>query len=124
LKHDLDTCADSLQKLQQAVSKFHSSGLALEGLAEEEEGTPMMIPVTESLYVPGKVGKTDKVLVDIGTGYFVEKTPKGGEEYCKKKVQDLRTNMEKIIGVVQMKRKQLVLVSDNLHAREQQGLAK
>ena len=90
-----------------------------QALNEEEVGTPMLVPVTESLYVPGKVGATDKVLVDIGTGYFVEKTPKGAEEYCKKKVQELRVNMERIMNVVQQKRKQLVMVSEQLSKRGQ-----
>jgi|TARA_B100001113_G_C21041836_1_gene592706 prefoldin alpha subunit len=118
LKHDLNTCSDSLQKLQQAVRKYHSSGLACDALNEEEVGTPMLVPVTEGLYVPGKVGATDKVLVDIGTGYFVEKTPKGAEDYCKKKVLEMQANMEKIMGVARMKQKQLVMVSEQLNARE------
>ena len=78
----------------------------------------MLVPVTEGLYVPGKVGETDKVLVDIGTGYFVEKTPKGAEDYCKKKVLEMQANMEKIMGVAKMKQKQLVMVSEQLNARE------
>ena len=119
LKHDLNMCAESIQKLQQAVGKYHTSGMACEALNEEEVGTPMLVPVTESLYVPGKVGATDKVLVDIGTGYFVEKTPKGAEEYCKKKVQELRVNMERIMNVVQQKRKQSVMVSEQLSKRGQ-----
>lgn len=32
----------------------------------------MLVPLTASLYVPGKLDDADKVLVDIGTGYFVE----------------------------------------------------
>jgi hypothetical protein len=32
----------------------------------------MMVPLTESLYAPGALGSTEKVLLDIGTGYFVE----------------------------------------------------
>jgi hypothetical protein len=32
----------------------------------------MMVPLTQSLYAPGRVGDSGKVLVDIGTGYFVE----------------------------------------------------
>jgi len=32
----------------------------------------MLVPVTSSLYVNGTVMNPDKVLVDIGTGYFVE----------------------------------------------------
>lgn len=32
----------------------------------------MLVPLTASLYVPGKLDDADKVLVDVGTGYFIE----------------------------------------------------
>lgn len=31
-----------------------------------------MLPLTSSLYVPGEVADVEKVLVDVGTGYYVE----------------------------------------------------
>lgn len=33
----------------------------------------ILVPLTNSLYVPGKLKKTDTVIVDVGTGYFIEK---------------------------------------------------
>lgn len=36
-------------------------------------GTPILVPLTPSLYVPGKLAATDTVLVDVGTGFYVEK---------------------------------------------------
>ena len=36
-------------------------------------GAPILVPLTPSLYVPGKLASTDIVLVDIGTGFYVEK---------------------------------------------------
>ena len=38
-----------------------------------DTGTPILVPLTPSLYVPGKLASTDVVLVDIGTGFYVEK---------------------------------------------------
>ena len=34
----------------------------------------MLVPLTASLYVPGTLDDADKVLVDVGTGYFIEVT--------------------------------------------------
>ncbi len=36
-------------------------------------GTPILVPLTPSLYVPGNLAATDTVLVDVGTGFYVEK---------------------------------------------------
>lgn len=35
-------------------------------------GQPVLLPLTESLYVGGALESVDSVLLEIGTGYFVE----------------------------------------------------
>lgn len=35
-------------------------------------GKKMLVPLTASLYVSGTLDDSDKVLVDVGTGYFIE----------------------------------------------------
>lgn len=36
---------------------------------------PVLLPLTSSLYVKGKLADTEKVLVNVGTDYFVEVRP-------------------------------------------------
>jgi prefoldin alpha subunit len=33
----------------------------------------VLVPLLSSLYVPGKLGDTTHVIVDVGTGYYVRK---------------------------------------------------
>lgn len=33
----------------------------------------MLVPLTNSLYVKGELSNTDSVLVDVGTGFLIEK---------------------------------------------------
>jgi prefoldin subunit 5 len=40
----------------------------MEQLSQETEGKDMLVPLTSSLYVPGKMGSTKTVLIDVGTG--------------------------------------------------------
>jgi prefoldin alpha subunit len=35
------------------------------------------VPLTSSLYVPGSLADTENVIVDVGTGFYVEKV--GGD---------------------------------------------
>lgn len=35
--------------------------------------TPILVPLTPSLYVPGQLASTSTVLVDVGTGFYIEK---------------------------------------------------
>jgi prefoldin alpha subunit len=73
------------------------------------------------LYVPGKIAAVDKVLLDVGTGYFIEHETEKGIDYCKRKVNFIRDNMEKLMELVGKKRKQLLLVQDFLRARTQEA---
>jgi prefoldin alpha subunit len=36
-------------------------------------GKPILVPLTTSLYVPGTLADSDNVIVDVGTGFYVEK---------------------------------------------------
>lgn len=36
-------------------------------------GKTILVPLTNSLYVPGKLSDADNVIVDVGTGYYVKK---------------------------------------------------
>ena len=49
-----------------------------------------MVPLTSSLYVPGVMEDNEQVLVEVGAGYFVEKSSEKAKEYCEKKVKMLK----------------------------------
>ena len=34
---------------------------------------PLLVPLTTSLYVSGALADKDRVMIDVGTGYFLEK---------------------------------------------------
>lgn len=36
-------------------------------------GKQILVPLTTSLYVPGTIADTSTVIVDVGTGFYVEK---------------------------------------------------
>jgi prefoldin subunit 5 len=37
------------------------------------EDKPILVPLTTSLYVPGTLADKENVIVDVGTGFYVEK---------------------------------------------------
>mmetsp|Transcript_11646 Transcript_11646/g.15834 ORF Transcript_11646/g.15834 Transcript_11646/m.15834 type:complete len:155 (+) Transcript_11646:38-502(+) len=117
LDGELDRFTESFQQLQTAANRFHLSGVASENLSKEEKGRTMMIPLTSSLYVPGTLDSTETVLVDVGTGYYVEKTPTGASDFCKRKVMMLKGNMERLHAMVFEKRKQVNQVAQVYQAK-------
>ena len=48
-----------------------------------------MVPLTSSLYVPGVMEDSQNVLVEVGAGYFIEKSTDDATTYCDRKRKNL-----------------------------------
>lgn len=102
---ELGVVQDSLQTLKRAQVKFQDSKESLDKITPASQGNPIMVPLTDSMYVEGKVADADKVIVDIGTGFYVEKKIPDAQDYFKRRVAFVTQQMEKLqfIGTEKMK---------------------
>lgn len=64
-----------------AQQKFSESLESVEQLTPESAGRQILVPLTGSMYVPGRLVEPERVLVDVGTGYYLEKTTPGARDY-------------------------------------------
>ncbi|XP_019870082.1 probable prefoldin subunit 5 [Aethina tumida] len=100
LKHQLDQelglFQDSLQSLKLAQSKFQNSSESLEKISPDSEGKEILVPLTGSMYVPGKLVDPNNVIIDIGTRYYAEKDLKSAKDYFQRKIKFVTEQMEKI----------------------------
>ncbi|CCJ29686.1 unnamed protein product [Pneumocystis jirovecii] len=111
---ELNHLTSSFTKLKQAQFKFQECKNAIYLLSKEEgENKEMLVPLTSSLYVSGiLVSKPEKVMVDIGTGYYVEKTIEGAIKFYEERIKYLTTNLKDIEGYVNTKSSNLKVVID------------
>jgi len=84
----------------------------------------MLVPLTSAMYVQGTLESTDNLLVDIGTGYFAEKTLGEATEFCRRKVAMLKERIENTAGVLREKQGQFMQVRGVLQQRVAQEAAK
>lgn len=56
------------------MKKFNDSKIVLGYLKEKANQKDIMVPLTSSLYVPGRMEDNNKVLVEVGAGYFIEES--------------------------------------------------
>lgn len=85
LEEELGHLTESYTQLKQAQAKFAACidnvkqlnkglGFSTQRIRSAQSiDKPILVPLTNSLYVPGKLSDTDHVIVDVGTGYFVKK---------------------------------------------------
>ncbi|KAF8776057.1 hypothetical protein HU200_003920 [Digitaria exilis] len=71
---EVNLLQDSLTKIRTATTRLESASAALHDLSLRPHGKKMLVPLTASLYVPGSLDDAENVLVDVGTGYFIEVT--------------------------------------------------
>ncbi|KAL6543934.1 Prefoldin subunit 5 [Orobanche gracilis] len=95
---------DSLNNIRTATARLELASTALQDLSLRPQGTKMLVPLTASLYVPGMLDDAEKVLVDVGTGYFIEKTMTEGKDYCERKVSLLKSNYDQLLEVATKKK--------------------
>ncbi|KAF9588205.1 hypothetical protein IFM89_008275 [Coptis chinensis] len=95
---------DSLNNVWSASTHLKIASNALLDLSLRPQGKQMLVPLIASLYVPGTLDSADKVVVDIGTGYFVEKTMAEGKEYCERKMNLMKSNYDQLIEVASKKK--------------------
>lgn len=111
LANDVDELVDSHAMLGRLAARSSNAAKAVETLAESKQEQPLLLPLTSSLYVKGKVADTEKVLVNVGTDYYVEMSIEKATDYCRRKVLYLQQQQQAVQKVIQEKRNALAQVS-------------
>ncbi|BBN09116.1 prefoldin alpha subunit [Marchantia polymorpha subsp. ruderalis] len=120
---ELSVLQDSVGSIRTAANRFEMAASALNNLSLQKEGQQMLVPLTASLYVPGVLENVDNVLVDVGTGYFIEKSLPEGKDYCDRKINFLKANHDKLVEVASEKRSAAEQVSLVLQAKMRSSAA-
>lgn len=123
LDQDLQFYQESLQNLKLAQTKFQDSGDSLGKLVPENKDKEILVPLTGSMYVPGNLSEPEKVIVDVGTGYYVEKDIDSAKEYFDKKVKYVTEQMEKVQAIGNEKNKIREAVMDVMESKLQAQFA-
>lgn len=108
----LQSLTNRYAQLRQAAARIGASHRAVSDLSSPaSEGKEVMVPLTESVYVPGKIRDPTKLLVELGTGYFAEKSSKDTTAFLDRKLKIVDANSENVTKVVQATRQNIESVS-------------
>ncbi|KAK5737580.1 subunit of tubulin prefoldin [Elasticomyces elasticus] len=118
LDDEVQHLSNSYQNLRVAQQKFRDCVVSIkQGVAESAKDKPLLVPLTSSLYVPGKLADTEHVLVDVGTGFYVEKTTEDAQKFYASKVEELGTNIKELENIVNGKANNLRVVEEVLRQK-------
>uniref|UniRef100_A0A8C0LD31 Prefoldin subunit 5 n=1 Tax=Canis lupus dingo TaxID=286419 RepID=A0A8C0LD31_CANLU len=103
LDQEVEFLSTSIAQLKVVQTKYVEAKDCLHVLNKNNEGKELLVPLTSSMYVPGKLHDVEHVLIDVGTGYYVEKTVEDAKDFFKRKIDFLTKQMEKIQPALQEK---------------------
>ncbi|KAL1599625.1 subunit of tubulin prefoldin [Paraconiothyrium brasiliense] len=118
LDRELEHLTTSFQSLRTAQSKFRDCINSIsQGVNPGTADKPLLVPLTSSLYVPGRLTSSTHVLIDIGTGYFVEKSVEDATDFYNRKVKDLQDSLKDLEGVVNGKANNVRMVEEVIRVK-------
>lgn len=106
-EEELRGLQQQLETLHGAKNRFINARSTLDQIKESPEGASMLIPLNGSLYVPGAIATPDKVVVELGTGYFCEKNIPDAKDLIERKTQLVTSSIDSVASIGERKRKNL-----------------
>jgi len=124
LDKEIQLFTESLQSFKVTQMKFSESGACVEKITPESEGAEVLVPLSNCMYVLGNMVNVNRILIDMGTGYYVEKDAAGAIKFFQRKVDFLTDQMEKIQPLATEKNKLREIVLDMMQVKVQEHMAK
>ncbi|AET41441.1 Gim5p Ecym_8153 [Eremothecium cymbalariae DBVPG len=112
---ELQHFTQSLQALSMARNKFKECITNIQVVSQPSNKTAsLLVPLSGSLYVPGKVIDNDNFMVDIGTGYYVDKTAKEAIQFYQNKVDKLNKESKQIEDIIKEKTQSSLAIENQI----------
>ncbi|KAK1599919.1 prefoldin [Colletotrichum navitas] len=122
LEEELEHLTNSFAQLHSAQAKFRECVRCIKSRPGSDIGEKsVLVPLTNSLYVRGEISDPKHVIVDVGTGFYVEKDTESAERFYKAKVQQLLNSTQDLESIIQRKSLNIQSVEDILRQKVLQG---
>jgi prefoldin alpha subunit len=107
LEQDLSYLTDTVARLKAAQQAYDLSAKSLAGYGPDSEDKEILIPLANSVYIPGRAKNVHRVLLNIGTGYYVDLQTAVAKNHCVEKAGMLANNISRFAKTLAEKRSHL-----------------
>ncbi|KNC96217.1 prefoldin, alpha subunit [Spizellomyces punctatus DAOM BR117] len=114
---EIETFTNSFAQLKQVHAKYNDCMESLGYMTPKSEGKTLLVPLTSSLYVPGELADLENVILDVGTGYYIEKPIPEAKDYYKRKIEYVKSNLDKLQETINDRRKRYGDLTDLINLR-------
>lgn len=116
VEKELEYLTSSHQQLLEAKAKCLDNIAIIDHLSKISKGISsscfiagqeMLIPITNSMFLPASLVDNDHVTTDIGTGFMVGQSKSEAQDHFKRKIDIITENLKKVEGAVMNKQNAL-----------------
>jgi prefoldin alpha subunit len=119
LDGDIQSLSRGWESLRGGKGRYNDSKQYLDMYKTYEDGQEVFVPLSSSLYVGGSLTGKKEVLVDVGTGYFIEQSVERAQSFFTKRSVHLTEAMDNISEALTAKKKQQNQVMEIMQAKQQ-----
>ncbi|CAH7682901.1 putative prefoldin subunit 5 [Phakopsora pachyrhizi] len=109
---ELVQLTNSFGQLKGAIAKFNGGIEAIESIRSKSNDQTILVPLTLSFYVPGKMIDTSRVMLDVGTGYLIDQPASTAKKLLNQKALLLSVNLDQFQSTIETKQENLLLVNE------------
>jgi len=110
LDQELVHLTNSFAQLQGAIAKFNTGIESIDVIQKKQD--PILVPLTASLYVPGKLKDPSRIMLDVGTGYLIDQPIASARSCLNRKVLGLGVSLDQLQSTIETKQEHLGLVRE------------
>ena len=96
IKKEITNYSSYYSSYKIALNKYYDNKEYIKDL-RNYENKEILIPMTSSLYIPGKCIDVKRLTIEIGGNFFVETTIDKADKFCDRKIETLKKNMDEIL---------------------------
>ncbi len=123
IEQEISSYSSYLTSLKVAYNKFLDNKEYIKDMNDMKD-KEILVPITSSLYIPGKSGDISNVMIEVGANYFVGTKIEKAEKFCDRKLEIIKKNMEKIDELIKTKTNHMNVINHNLIIKQQQAMNK
>lgn len=120
IDEDISTIMNSFNGFKFVHKQFEEAKVLIHNVSEQKgKENHVLVPLSNSVFIPGRIVDADKFIVDIGTGYFAERNAKQATEHCDHTLAIVKSNGEKMANEINTKQE----LRDKINVEIQRRLA-
>ncbi len=119
VEQEINSYSSYYTSLKVALAKFYDNKDYVKDMANCKE-KEILVPITSSLYIPGKCNDIKSVMLEVGANYFVNTNIEKAGSFCDRKIKIIKESMDKIDGIIKTKNDQLTVINHNIISKSTQ----